>query len=168
MGGHVPRNQFNAVGCAVDSAFLGKLLFQVGALRITQVGRDLVKPAVHSLFVDVQFWHTLFVKQGGHGFVFYRPLHGVSVHDGAKLVGRLFILQQGRSGEGNVGGIGQGLFHALVRLAAVAAVAFVHQHDQVGRIVVTLWKFGRRAELVHQGEGDALCAAANALGQIAA
>ena len=75
--------------------FFGELLFQVGALGIAEVAGDLLEPAVHGLFVDVQLGHTLFVQQRGHGFIFHRALHGVGVHDGAELVRRLFVLEQG-------------------------------------------------------------------------
>ncbi len=88
--------------------------------------------------------------------------------DWAELAGGFFIFQQRRAGESDVCRIGQCLLHALVCLAAVAAVAFIHQHNQVGRIVAALRQFGCRVELVHQGKRNTFRAAAYTLGQIEA
>ncbi len=168
MRGNVPGDQFETVAGAVDRALASERLLQVAALRLGQPGGDLVEPAGHCGLVDVQFRHALLVQQRRHGLVFHRALHRIGVQDRAEFVGGLLVLQQRGAGEGQVGRIGQRLAHAFVGFAAMAAVALVHQHDQVGRGVAALGQLGGGGELLHQREGDALVALADALGQVAA
>ena len=106
MGGNVPCNQFNAVGCAVDSALLGKLSFQVRALGVAQVGRYFFKPAINCFLIDVQLWHSFLIQQWSNSFIFHRTLHGVGMNDRTKLVGGLLVFKQGCTSEGDVGRVG--------------------------------------------------------------
>ena len=86
--------------------------------------------------------------------------------DGAELVGHLLLLEQRRAGKGHVGGQRQRFLHPLMRLAAVAAVAFIDQHDQIRRRVVALWLARGGGELVDQRENDALGTLADTFGQL--
>ena len=52
---------------------------------------------------------------------------------GPNLFAVFSSFKQRRAGEGDEGRVGQRLAHALVVLAAMAAVALVDQHDQVRR-----------------------------------
>lgn len=168
MRGNVPGDEFDAVGRPINGALAGELLFQIRALRVRKPGGDLVEPARDRRLVDLQFRHAFFVQQRGHGLVFDCALHGVGMQDRAELVGGFFVLEQRGACKCQIGCIGQRLAHALVGFAAVAAVAFIHQHDQVGRGVVALGQLGGGGELLHQREGDALAALADAARQIAA
>ena len=52
--------------------------------------------------------------------------------------------------------------------SALAAVAFIDQHDDLVRRVLALWQLGRRVELLEQGEDDPFGPSANAFGQVTA
>ena len=168
MAGNIPGDQLDAVGRTVNRPLVGEFLLQVGALGSGKPGRDLLEPAVHRVLVNRQLGHPLLIEQRRHRFILHRLLHRVGMDDGAELVGRLLLLQQRRAGKSHVGRQRQGFFHALMRLAAMAAMAFIDQHDQIRRRVVALRLARGGGELMDQRENDALGALADALGQLPA
>ena len=168
MRGDVPGDQLDAAGRAVDGALLGVLLLQVSLLRIRQAGGDLVEPTAHCVVVDGKLGHALFVEQRRYRLIVDSTLHRVGMHDGAELAGGLFVFQQWRASKGDVARVRQSAAHALVHLAALAAVPFIHQHDQVRRNIPALGQLARGVELVYQREEDALGPGADAARQLAA
>ena len=148
---------------------MANFFFRSARCASRQARGDLVEPAVDRLLVDRQLGHALLVEQRRHRLVLDRALHGVGMHDGAELVGRLFVLQQRRAGEGDVGGIAA----APCCMRSWVSPPWLRWPSSTStirsaRVVAAFRQLGGRVELVHQREDDAFGAAADALGQVAA
>lgn len=167
MFGNVPGNQFNAVVGTVYGVLVVELTLDVGFLLVAEAVGDAFKPGVNSFLVDVQFRLALFIQEWAHRFILHRPLHGIGMDDGAEFADGFFLSQQRRAGKGDVGRIGQGRAHALVCSALLAAVPFVHQHDDIFTGVMTFLELGCGIEFLDQGENNAFDTLADAQGKIA-
>ena len=66
--------------------------------------------------------------------------------NGAEDIGRFIGLEQRRAGKGDIGRIGQGLAHTLMRFPAMTAVAFIYQNNEVGARVSTRRLPGRGSQ----------------------
>ena len=106
MRGNVPCDQFDAIERTINSFLFGVLALQVGALSITKIHGDLLEPAADRILIDIQCRLAFLVQQRCHGFVLHRALHGIGMHDRAKLVGGFFIFQQGRARESDIRSLG--------------------------------------------------------------
>ena len=143
---------------------------EVGLLLVGKRAGDALEPRVDSLFVHRKVRHALFVQKAHHGFILYSLLHGVGVDDAPEnLLGAgLLLHEQGCTGKRDERRVGQGLPHELMRFAVLAAVAFVHQHDDIRAGVAAFLELGRALKLVDDGEKDALRAFAYRLRERAA
>ena len=87
------------------------------------------------------------------------------MHDGAKLVRRLVVLEQRRAGKRHKGRIGQRLLHADMVFTALAAVTFVDEHNNVSTGVHALRQLSGAVELLDQRKNDAFITLADLLSQ---
>ena len=165
---NVPGDQVNPVGRTIDRALFPIFCLQITLLLVGQAKRYLFKPIIDGGFIDVENGLALFIQQGRYRAVFGRVAHGVGVDDLAKFVGGLVVLQQWRAGEGDVGGVWQSLLHPLMVFAALAPVAFVDQHNQVGAIIPAFGQSGGAGEFVDDRENDPFTAFADPPRKIAA
>ncbi len=153
MFGEVVGDLLNAPVGVADHIFAAHLAFQVGFLLIVQPGGVALKPAVQLGLVGFQFDHAAFVQQRDDGLIFDRLAHGVFVDEAAKLEGGdLFAFGERRAGEADITGAREDLAHFAVDQAVLAAVAFIHQHKDIGIGIFDLF-VGDGLEFVdHRGD----------------
>ena len=168
MGRDIECDQIDPVARAIDRALGPEFLLEIASLLIGQASRNLVEPVVDRALVHVEDRLAFLVEQRRHGAVRHGVLHRVGMNDASELVGRLVVLEERCARERDIGGIRQRFAHPLVVLAALAAVAFVNQHDHVCAVIPAFRVARCAAELVDDREDDPFGALADALGQIVA
>lgn len=155
---YIPGDEVEAAVEPVEFVFGGELAFEVCFLLIGHAGAERLEHGVHRLGVHILEDVTAFVEERDDSLIGHGIADGVGRLDEAAEApgGVLLLLHERSSGEANEAGVGERLLHTDVGLAVLAAMAFIHEHEDIAvQVAEEAGAGGRRSELVEDGGDDA-------------